>query len=451
MKKYFIMLPFILFFAISLFFSCDKLDDLKQKAGAQLVVAILVSDGTNVRPFAEESGGKDLQVKITGEHKDLVKGSMQESISLGTYIINTDIVKLSDDNPLEFTLVVSADGYLTTGKTYYFSENRTRYDYLILTNLEKDNAGVDSVTVQRGSAQNGMIESEFTVSTAQNRAKIIVPAGIILKFDDGTLLEGDLTTTIAHFDAGDPRALAAFPGSLSPVVTDKDGNKTPVRFTSAGFVSVDITDASGIKASQIENGSIDISIAAAQTTINQETGEPVKEGDTIPFWSFDESNGQWNYEGEETFEAGDIYIPGTRSTSESGGLNVRTSITHLSSYNLDYYQNACSLSARINLINTQKGKAVHLNVLLENEGYPQRFMVNDDFLQLNNAPKNVRTTIQVAQDIEQEGDFDPLTEIIKLVKDILDPPGMSHISYKLVIDDLCEKKEYTLDVSKVIK
>jgi|GEM_PF-3241907 len=450
--KRFILLVFVLgiLFAANAFLSCSKVDDLKdaadslkEAAGSQVIVAVLVSNGTEVKSFTEESGGKTLDVAITGENKALVKGTMQSDISLGTYILNTDIIKPSEDDPLQFTLVFSADGYLTTSRSYYFAGNGTKYDYVILTNLSAQNAGVDSTTQTKGSATNGVVDAEVSVTTDGNKASVVIPQGVTLKSEDGTPLSGNLTTTIAHFDAGDPRALAAFPGSLTPIIKDEEGNTEPSRFVSAGFVSIDIADGAGNKAATIENGSLSVSIAASSATVNPDTEKVIQAGDKIPLWSFNEKSGQWSYESEVTLEADDLYIPLTRSYEK--GLRVKTSVTHLSSYNLDYHEDSCAISSKINIKNRIKGKPLNLDVQIKGEPYPQRVMVEEDFLQFNNAPKQRKVTIQVATDIEQPEEFNAIVEIIKLVKTIIDPQDFIENPNALIIDDLCAKEEHTLD------
>ena len=58
---------------------------------------------------------------------------------------------------------------------------------------------------------------------------------------------------------------------------------------------------------------------------NPETGEQVKEGDEVPFWSYNTISGEWSYE---------RLLHMSRSPS---GLRTSMSLSHLSWWNIDWF------------------------------------------------------------------------------------------------------------------
>ncbi|MCD6333099.1 MAG: hypothetical protein J7L89_07495, partial [Bacteroidales bacterium] len=235
------------------------------------------------------------------------------------------------DNPVSFIAVVDIDGYVSTSLPVRIdSEGIHEYD-LRLVSLINPPDGV-SVTQDPniGSVTDGVVQEDINISTDSDRAKISIDQGTVLLDQDGEPLEGNLNVDLVYFDPTKEGALEVFPGGMNVVVKNETGVEENVAFISAGFIALDIKDASGKKASNIKNDQIKIDMKIPSGLINPETGVEVAAGDKIPLWSYDNVDGQWAYEGE-------IEVSGIPQD-----LSASCNLSHLSYWNLDWKRQSCS-------------------------------------------------------------------------------------------------------------
>ncbi len=208
---------------------------------------------------------------------------------------------------------------------------------------------------------------------------ITVPSGTKILVDDGTgtpkpAASGPLQINVAYFEndeeAGDSDfvpadgALTVFPGGLDVAVESNSGASTEGAFSSAGFISVDLTDSDGNVVTNFVDDSDQPKEVTIDITIPVGTANPdpaldlngnglVDEGEKVPVWSYNELTGTWQAEKDPTDPTGttdlladvtdddnDVALDGT--PGPDGLLNVSFTTTHLSYFNLDYYGNRCS-------------------------------------------------------------------------------------------------------------
>ena len=260
----------------------------------------------------------------------------------------------------ELNLAISRDGYFS---------NATSLDILSDSNLTERNirllpnrhGGDFAATFAEGTvATNGnVVAGAFSLSTALKsadssggamldgaRVRIDIPSGTELLDESGQPLEpkGDLSAKLALI-SGDPKGLStassspllAFPVGLE--IADLRGdtpddltNTHEFSFISAGLVAFEIADGAGNRVHQFRNGTASIALEVPKSTINPNTSLPISLSDgSIPFWSYSTTTARWSYEGTALI-----------TTENPNTFTLVTQITHLTYFNLDWYQsNRC--------------------------------------------------------------------------------------------------------------
>ncbi|MGR5341965.1 hypothetical protein ACPV50_18785 [Vibrio astriarenae] len=286
----------------------------------------------------------------------------------GNFIITR--TNASSPDPISLDLVVQVPGYFTTGQTITMPaesevlEAGAGFTALTLTPLAPESEDI-AITAgeEKGEAnEKGEVAEEIVISTpipeagdtnetavAGGTVEMTIPASTTLTDSEGNAVTGTITANVVYFSnepegTGDltDSALLAFPGGLSPteiIAEDSDEADPDLAggtFVSAGFTAIEISNDSGQVVSNFEPP-IPLTFEVSSKTINPETGNPIKEDEEIPVWSYDENIGKWKAEG----------------TAKVGALNTETDthtvtklISHLSYYNLDYW---LSENCRINV------------------------------------------------------------------------------------------------------
>lgn len=259
-------------------------------------------------------------VKIPNNRLKLVKGLT----TLG--LIPSAVYSPSATNMVSFNLVVSAPGYLTTTQQVNISSVGKNFVRVNMVPLSSPPSGV-TVGQQSGitSVQNGTVTQPAQLVLPDDKASISIPTGIIMKDNQGNPLSGDINVTVVHFDNTDPAAMQSFPGGLTPTVERSGGNTESGMFYSAGFVAIEITDGQGRRASNFENGTIQLVSQVSPETYNPITQTNIAAGDQVPLWSLNENNGVWKEEGVATAQMVD------------GSLQFDVQLSHLSYYNFDWF------------------------------------------------------------------------------------------------------------------
>jgi len=322
--------------------SCNKLKDAAD--GAKLIIDYNLIETTIDVQFYDAATGEligrndDMSVnaRITGRDSEGVMDvtgvqhqSMQyasQSGILGLALLLNSSFTPSLTKPISFNVVGNVPGYLATSqKVTLVAPGRTQ----IRVNMVRLDNPPEGVTVSRetgvSSAIAGRVENPATVQTPGGRARIELPAGIVLRDAGGEPLSGSLNMTVVHFDNTVEEALASFPGGLMPTVTRSDGSAEDGMFYSAGFVAIELTDASGRQAATFEDGTISLEAIINPQTFNPETNGNVAAGDQVPLWSYNENTGEWKEEGVANI------------IQNGGELTSTVELTHLSYYNFVWF------------------------------------------------------------------------------------------------------------------
>jgi hypothetical protein len=86
---------------------------------------------------------------------------------------------------------------------------------------------------------------------------------------------------------------------------------------------------------------LEIKAEVADNISNPETGNPIKEGDSIPTWSLNEETGEWNFEGSAVLVK-----------NANGKLEAQFEASHLSAWNIDFFTASCNTPLTVNFILT---------------------------------------------------------------------------------------------------
>lgn len=244
-------------------------------------------------------------------------------------LLRADTLNLANQ-PLEFMLTVKANGYIDGRMNYRIATTDAQIATLRMINKDPNKAPrgvviqektftvVDTTTEVRlnAAATNGREES----------AEVILKSGTKLFDKDGKPVTGTVTATMVSFDASSPESLRAFPGGLNYSGSkDSAGTNTGGgTFTTFGFMalsmSVGNTDVKSFSKPLEVSMELNDKIGRSDSA-----GSALQAGQSIPVWSLNETNGEWQVEN----------LAKVAATGASGKLKATFAQSHLSWWNLD--------------------------------------------------------------------------------------------------------------------
>ncbi|GAB3764931.1 hypothetical protein [Spirosoma pomorum] len=237
----------------------------------------------------------------------------------------------STAKPAELRVVVDAPGYI--GSSQYLTIREAKPEPFSIRLVKEDappvGVAISTETVETNST--GVVKTAEVISTPitnSNSTQVTVelPAGTQLKDEKGQAVTGNLSAAVAAYSSQNQSSLSAFPGGFETRVSrDNQGQTNSAgSFATAGFASIEIASSSGQKVANFSQP-VKVEMEVSKALINPETNAPVKVGDKIPVFSYNENTGEWIYERDAVVK------------SEQGELQVELEITHLSWYNLDWF------------------------------------------------------------------------------------------------------------------
>lgn len=401
-KAFFLFFPLLFIFMFS---RCNIAEDIKNLQGAIDSLQIVISTpefNTLVKvefidaKTDEYISGKTINAKVSGKNANDVYSNLGTRET--TYTTSHGLMMLVIDpkavdsvamktTPIEFDLVVTADGYLSTTQRVMLYEAKLNTVTIKLTNITNAPQGV-SVSVNNSYAVAGVTGQ--TVAPAvqtMNLGKqtVTVPAGVVLKDASGNPVTGTVKSEIVYYDPVSESAQNAFPGGTNVSATLPDGTEGQIEFISAGMFSVNLS-AGGKDVKTFENGGIKLRTVVPPTLINPNTGQPIKAGDRIEMWSKEKESGEWVYEKTATVKF------------ENGEYVLEETVTHLSYWNWDFFYNSCSLGTKFIFKGNLTGHYPYVKVTsrMANTTYDKigYTYIGDGFLQLYNTPSNVAATFK---------------------------------------------------------
>lgn len=302
-------------------------------------------DAVTGEPIGFSNSNEKVTVTIEGDDKSLIRdniGSTSITPSKGflTLAVKKD-VKPTSSNPINFHVVAHANGYLSTSQPVEIRTKGTQHFVVYMVKINNTPEGVAAIVNSNlSSNSSGVVSSAFVLQTPDAetnsekvKAKVTVPQGTTLLDKNMQPVTGTITTTMVHFNNQDEASLKSFPGGFAANTT----NQGDIFFKTGGFVALEMKNGSGKEVKNFSTPiSMNIQIPANTTNFD---GMPIQDGMSIPIWSYDPDLGEWTKESDAT-----IYF-----NSSTGKFEVDFEMSHLSYWNLDWYENRCTTGATVNI------------------------------------------------------------------------------------------------------
>jgi len=251
--------------------------------------------------------------------------------------VKTDTKFPSQANPIQFTLISSATGYVTTSLPITIYDTIHSSLSIMMVNLTDAPSGIsisesNSLVTNNGVVNNDLTLSSTTVNNLNTITTVSIPQGTVLKDKNGIALNGTANVRLLYGDNSNT-SVGVFPGGGLTTKLSIDNIVSDGMFYSAGFVDLVITDQTGKQAAVIENNPIQAKVEVPANTYNPETDALTQPGDIIPVWSYNMDEGKWVLEFNDTIKM------------VEGRLVVESEISHLSIYNWDFSSFTCTNSS----------------------------------------------------------------------------------------------------------
>jgi hypothetical protein len=372
----------------------DGIDIILNQKDIATTVAVSFTDASTGQQIGSLSD-KEIKIEFAGRDKDqLISLKELPLTETGTTngIISFAIKNSrtpSAQNPVEFTLIASSPGYAPAGKNIIISKPGSNAISITMVNLSAppDGSAGGNASV---SASNGQVSSAVTITTGNesvtNAASTMsIPAGTGVKDETGNAVPGNLSASVLYFNNKNKESLASFPGGLiAKAVTSQGGSAKSGFFTTAGFAEFSLQNSSGQRVKTFSGKKAELSIDIPAGTINKNTGSPVKNGDVIPIWSFNESSAVWNYETDGTAAGPDA----------NGNYKVSFESSHLSWWSLGWLgESVCSEGATINLNGNYASLTLEITDLNGNFIASQIVTSTENSVTILNAPAGIPVKI----------------------------------------------------------
>jgi hypothetical protein len=286
---------------------------------------------------------KKVTVTISGDFATAVTeisgqsaSSYQSDKGFMTLALKKNVIP-TNSSPVRFNISAEASGYLPYYLTIeLFKDSHLSYK-INMVETSNPPSGVANAVNTSGNANNGNVTAAInlqtnTVGTSSTKAALNIPQNVILKDAAGNTLNGALNVSLTYFNSAESTASNYFPGGGLMCNLEKNGTTTPSMLYSAGFVNINITDASGRRAAKVENGNVGATVEIPQGTYNPLTNTTVVAGDSIPLLSYNDITGKWVFERNEAV------------VLQNGKLVINSAIKHFSYYNWDWDVQTCSVA-----------------------------------------------------------------------------------------------------------
>jgi len=355
---------------------------------------------------AEGNNVEGAKVTVIEDKDDLIKEDEESQVSeeeLG--VVN---YALNDfEGTKKFTVNIEKEGFFSNSRELEATAGESSDANIIV--ITSDTTEVKSITVEKETVadindQPLKVVVKPTTGSAEELKKptvtIEIPQSTIMRDKDGKALTGKVEAKVAQFDPNSEEALAAFPGGFAANITNpeavnaapnsqsSDGEETKgeVIFQSAGFTAVEI-NVGGEKVEKFDTP-INISMRIPKGTLNPKTKKKVAVGDIVPIWSYDAAKDKWSYEGEGTVVNNNN---GTPADFSDDYLEVPYTATHLSYWNLDWYNGGRCSRAKLLVKSSLEGNPNdkrRLRTTIEQSGYTKRGNYRGDgFITVRRFPR----------------------------------------------------------------
>ena len=281
---------------------------------------------------------QEINVSLQGPSSDQISSDLGLAdgylkANNGQILLNFSSGKIKPGN-VDLTIVANTSKYIPSSVRLTDLTGTNVSFEVLLVSIEESPKGVAVKEVKAGTADDttGELQEDVYIMTdtteeIETEAVISIPEGTVMKDNNGEILKGSLQATVAYFTPNNKESLASFPGGFD--VNIENTNQTG-QFVTAGFISIDIFDENGKMAETFENNDLLVDMEFPEGLINPETGQPLKEGDKPPVWSYNKTTGKWNKETDITRSSRGV-------ERKNGKLSMSFRAPHLSYWNIDWF------------------------------------------------------------------------------------------------------------------
>lgn len=233
--------------------------------------------------------------------------------------------------PAELRVVVDAQGYVASGVNLTLRRALNDAFIIRLVKTMATPTGVAAKVDEVIASSTGVLTVDKVIqvttpasaSVASMNMSLFFFAGTIVKDDKGQPVTGRIPTSLVAYSGQSQEALQAFPGGLNaPVAKDVQGKSdTKGIFDPIGFVAIEMKNLANQTVSTFSKP-VTLQMSIPANRFNSSTGQPIKEGDKLEVYSYNETTGVWTYEREVMTER------------KGNDLMANVPINHLSYYAL---------------------------------------------------------------------------------------------------------------------
>ncbi|QJW88507.1 hypothetical protein HNV11_03530 [Spirosoma taeanense] len=249
------------------------------------------------------------RISIAGPDADKVVTTLNTK----KYKINADgsllvaaspMVTLSSQQPMRFSTVVEAEGYLTIVQPFVLTNGGRQTRYVRQISMTKPPRTLSVARLAGRANADGTLPTTLSLTTAEqnteaDHATVTIGAGTKLTDREGQPVGGDLTMAVLHTNARTGDATSQVPGGgILSYVNGRNGGPS--------LGTLRVTSIAGSVSFEIFNGAYQLLTGLSQparwtmelnpATINGQTGRAVQPGDSIPLYSYDAFSNRWQQE-----------------------------------------------------------------------------------------------------------------------------------------------------------
>lgn len=223
------------------------------------------------------------------------------------------------DTNVSVSVAVTKSGYSPNGKEIVTASGTNQILVFLKPVGVTDANGTSGTHVEDGNTQETITleiprpEGPSSGDLPEIVGKVEIPAGAIADTDGVSIL-------VDYFDPDHVTALSNFPGGFVVDVVFQDGNESLTDLVTAGYIQIQVLDSEGNAIKSFAQP-ISVSVALPNGFINPATQQVIKAGDSIPVYSYDETEAQWVFHTESVAQA-----------DEEGYLYIEMTTDHLSYY-----------------------------------------------------------------------------------------------------------------------
>ncbi len=279
-----------------------------------------------------ESIASAVNVSFTGPGANQIVTTLDEPITSAStqsgaleFGVSSNVTP-SSQSPVKVTLVAGSSGYQTTSYPMTITSAGSHPVTIAMVKTSAPPQGTSTAPptpIQTGSG--GQTSTTTTVQTTAEAttggsAEITVPSGTTIKDANGNPLSGSLTVNVTYF-SNNQSANGALPTGLSVTATNQDGSTGSGFAQAAGFATFTISNQNGQLAKSFSTP-VTLSFTVPGSTINPSTNAQIKNGDSVPVYSFDETSQTWKFETNGT----------AAGPNANGNFSIAFQASHLSSW-----------------------------------------------------------------------------------------------------------------------